>query len=135
MEFGWSAEESTYREELRAFLHEELPDEWWDFPTDRDLTTAEDKARTIEFNGKLADRGWLTPHWPAEYGGSRRHRVGTHHPGRGDVVAGRAARSAVHERELDWSRDHGRGDGGAEGVSPEADLRRGRHLVPGLLRA
>ena len=27
-------------------------------------------GRSFEFAAKLADRGWLTPHWPAEYGGA-----------------------------------------------------------------
>jgi alkylation response protein AidB-like acyl-CoA dehydrogenase len=65
MEFEWSDEEQSLRAELRAFLDEELPADW-------DLNTpGEDPSSvfTREMAGKLADRGWLTPHWPAEYGG------------------------------------------------------------------
>jgi alkylation response protein AidB-like acyl-CoA dehydrogenase len=69
MEFGWSDEENGYRRALREFLHDELPEEWWSFPTDRDLYGEEDKARAKAFNGRLAARGWLVPHWPVEYGG------------------------------------------------------------------
>ena len=65
MEFKFTPEEENFRQELRAFLTKELPDDWtggmdeeeenWDF--------------TLEMRKKLADKGWLTMAWPEEYGG------------------------------------------------------------------
>ena len=69
MEFGWSDEEEAYRSELKDFLEVETPG-WRDNPRSRRVLTADDKARVKDFTAKLAERGWLTPSWPEEYGGS-----------------------------------------------------------------
>jgi alkylation response protein AidB-like acyl-CoA dehydrogenase len=65
MEFGWSDDEERFRSELREFIANELPDRW------ADLIPGEEPASDFirEFCGKLGQRGWLTPHWPREYGG------------------------------------------------------------------
>jgi len=65
MDFAFTPEETAFRAELRAFLAEELPS-WW-----RGMFVDDDRAMpfTREFCRKLADRGWLTIAWPAEYGG------------------------------------------------------------------
>jgi alkylation response protein AidB-like acyl-CoA dehydrogenase len=68
MEFGWSETEQEYRGALREFVDREAPG-WRDVPVHRRVITAEDKARVTDFTAKLAERGWLTPNWPAEYGG------------------------------------------------------------------
>ncbi|MCC6388262.1 MAG: acyl-CoA dehydrogenase family protein [Dehalococcoidia bacterium] len=53
MEFRFTAEEESFRTEVRSFIHEEFP-----------------KARTGEsFTKKLAAKGWLTMSWPKEHGG------------------------------------------------------------------
>jgi alkylation response protein AidB-like acyl-CoA dehydrogenase len=65
MEFEWSDEEQSLRAELRAFLAAELPADW-------DLNTpGEDPSSTFtrDMAAKLAERGWMTPHWPEAYGG------------------------------------------------------------------
>jgi alkylation response protein AidB-like acyl-CoA dehydrogenase len=69
MEFGWTTAEVEYREALRTFLAEERPG-WRDNPVHRRVVTAEEKAAVRDFTGKLAERSWLTPSWPIEYGGS-----------------------------------------------------------------
>jgi alkylation response protein AidB-like acyl-CoA dehydrogenase len=69
MEFGWSEAEREYRAALREFVDREVPG-WRDVPVHRRVITAEDKARVKDFTAKLAERGWLTPSWPAEYGGT-----------------------------------------------------------------
>jgi alkylation response protein AidB-like acyl-CoA dehydrogenase len=66
MEFSWSDEDERFRQELREFIANELPERWID------LIPGEEPASEFirEFCGKLGQRGWLTPHWPREYGGA-----------------------------------------------------------------
>jgi alkylation response protein AidB-like acyl-CoA dehydrogenase len=66
VEFGWSPEDVTFRKELNEFLATELGD--W-APAERQLGSRDNVRKSFEFNAKLAARGWLTPHWPEEYGG------------------------------------------------------------------
>jgi alkylation response protein AidB-like acyl-CoA dehydrogenase len=68
MEFGWSETEREYRAALRDFIDREVPG-WRETPVHRRVLTPEDKARVTDFTAKLAERGWLTPSWPREYGG------------------------------------------------------------------
>ena len=75
MEFGWSREDEALRGEVRAFLDENLPP-WWD-TEDAKLGTVRHSEYSREFAPKLAERGWLTPHWPEEHGG--RNATAWHH--------------------------------------------------------
>src|SRR5258708_8423812 len=68
MEFGWSDEDLTFRKELRGFLASELGDTWTGEA--KKLGSAANVEHSFGFAGALAARGWLTPHWPEEYGGS-----------------------------------------------------------------
>jgi alkylation response protein AidB-like acyl-CoA dehydrogenase len=68
VEFGWSEEDRTFRKEVRAFLDAELGDAWTG-PTAA-LGSAENAAFSRHFAAALAQRGWLTPHWPLEHGGN-----------------------------------------------------------------
>src|SRR5262249_36098689 len=70
MEFDWSPEEGTFRQELRTFVEGHVPEEWRRGPVGRDGVTAGGPRRTLAFTHELGKRGWLTPHWPVEYGGS-----------------------------------------------------------------
>ena len=66
MEFKFTAEDEEFRTELRAFMKTELPDPWEGagrYPEDDDW----DLNRVIR--QKMAEKGWLTMHWPEEYGG------------------------------------------------------------------
>lgn len=67
MEFGWEDEHRSYRAELVEFLEAELPDHWHG-PT-AILGSEANAAYSRRFAGLLAERGWLTPHWPDEFGG------------------------------------------------------------------
>ena len=69
MEFDWSEDDRRHRAEVQAFLRETLPDDWDDLSKDGPGSDAQ-AAFSKEFCRKLAERGWLTQHWPAEYGGS-----------------------------------------------------------------
>ncbi len=66
MDFQFSAEDDAFRQELRAFIQQELPPDWegggrWPEEWDWELTR--------QVRKKMAERGWLTMHWPREYGG------------------------------------------------------------------
>lgn len=68
MDFSWTDQEDSFRQRLRNFLAQTLPEDWERFsqhgPASRELTEyAED------FCGKLAAEGLLTPHWAIEIGG------------------------------------------------------------------
>ncbi len=68
MEFGWSSEDARFRAELVAFLEQSLPDDWDELAQDGPGSDAQ-AAFSREFCARLAERGWLTPHWPEAYGG------------------------------------------------------------------
>ena len=68
MEFAWSADDARFRSELEAFLAEHLPADWEELAKDGPGSEAQaDFSRG--FARALAERGWLTPHWPEEFGG------------------------------------------------------------------
>jgi alkylation response protein AidB-like acyl-CoA dehydrogenase len=63
MDLTFSAEEETFRAELRAWLAANLPAE-------RDHPTLADEVRfLVDWQRRLADGGWVGVHWPCEYGG------------------------------------------------------------------
>lgn len=69
MEFDWSPEDAAYREELRRFVRAELPDDWDEIS--KGGPGSDDQAAFARaFCARMAEKGWLTQHWPAEYGGS-----------------------------------------------------------------
>jgi alkylation response protein AidB-like acyl-CoA dehydrogenase len=69
VDFEWSEGDLEFREELRAFLAESLPPDWEEIAKDGPGSDAQ-AAFAREFCPKLARRGWLTQHWPREWGGS-----------------------------------------------------------------
>ena len=89
MDFRFTSDEQAFRQDLLQFLDQELPegwegggrhpDEWdWDY--------------TREMRKRLAHRGWLTMHWPEEYGGQ----------------AASPVRSAIFNEEMAYHRAPGR---------------------------
>ena len=68
MEFAFSAEDNAFRQELTDFIGQEHSPEWDD--ADRGSDDASWTA-TKQMRQKLAGRGWLTMHWPEEYGGQQ----------------------------------------------------------------
>ena len=76
MEFRDTAEEATWRQEVRQFIRTELPDELkpgYEVRPGRRTDGSEPFNRTGDawkvWNKRLADRGWIAPAWPKEYGG------------------------------------------------------------------
>ena len=89
MEFQFSPEDEAFRQEVRAFIQRELPSEWEGggrYPDE------DDWELTLQLRKKMADNGWLTMHWPLEYGGQDATPV----------------RSAVFSEELTYHRTPGR---------------------------
>ena len=69
MELRFSDQDEALRTELRAFLEENVPDpgDGIGVPLGSDSAAEFDAAH--QFNAKLAQRGWIAPAWPKEYGG------------------------------------------------------------------
>ncbi|WBB60824.1 acyl-CoA dehydrogenase family protein [Streptomyces sp. WMMC500] len=87
MNWADTEEQAAFREEVRAFVRDRFPpsyapdpeaeqslepeDVWgYNWPVDRlsDDPARRDGARA--WAAALAERGWIAPHWPAEYGGA-----------------------------------------------------------------
>ena len=68
MDFDWSDEDDAFRREVRAFLARELPSDWSEIAKDGPGSDAQ-VAFSRRFCPRLAEHGWLTPHWPREIGG------------------------------------------------------------------
>jgi alkylation response protein AidB-like acyl-CoA dehydrogenase len=66
MEFGWTAAELDFREQLRTFIADTVPREWATLIPGEHVAT----DFTRGFSRALADRGMFASHWPSEYGGS-----------------------------------------------------------------
>ena len=66
MDFKFSAHEESLRREIDRFLREALPEDWTG--TGSDLGD-EDWGFAQDFNRRLAQRGWVAPAWPRQYGG------------------------------------------------------------------
>jgi alkylation response protein AidB-like acyl-CoA dehydrogenase len=66
--FEWAPEDLAFREELRAFLARELLADWATLSKDGPGSDAQLEF-SRRFCARLAEKGWLTQHWPAEYGG------------------------------------------------------------------
>jgi alkylation response protein AidB-like acyl-CoA dehydrogenase len=66
MDFTWSEDDAAFRSELRTFVEDELPQRWLE------LIPGEEPASDfiLDFCRKLGQKGWLTPHWPEQYGGT-----------------------------------------------------------------
>jgi alkylation response protein AidB-like acyl-CoA dehydrogenase len=69
VEFDWSEADAGFRRELAEFLDANLPPDW-----DTIAGDGPGGAALVEhcrgFCARLAERGWLTQHWPSVYGGS-----------------------------------------------------------------
>jgi alkylation response protein AidB-like acyl-CoA dehydrogenase len=66
MDFRFSPAEEAFRNELLEFLKLELPP---DLQGVGRATESGDWELTLQMRRKLAQKGWLTMHWPKEYGG------------------------------------------------------------------
>ena len=116
MDFKLSPEDESFRHELREFVATELPENFegrgrWPEEFDWDLTR--------EMRKKLAARGWLTMHWPEEYGGQKASPL----------------RSAIFNEEMAYMRAPGRDIFGVRMLGPTlmihgTEEQRQTHLSP-----
>jgi len=116
LEFKFTAEDEEFRRELRLFMQTELPDNWegagrYPEEDDWDLNKA--------IRQKMAERGWLTMHWPEEYGGQ----------------AASPVKSAIFNEEIAYLRAPGRDIFGVRMLGPTlmihgSDEQKRTHLPP-----
>lgn len=66
MRYEFSLEEQTFRQELREWIVSALPEGW---DGTGDAASGEDWEFSVRIRHELAEKGWLTLAWPAEYGG------------------------------------------------------------------
>lgn len=69
MEFGWNHSEIEHRTSVRALVDRHVPLTWREQPRHR-APRADERDQVVAFCHSLRDEGWLTPHWPTEYGGA-----------------------------------------------------------------
>lgn len=69
MEFGFSADEETFRDEVRQFLQDNPPEQ---FPQEGMDAGYGSGAHSHAFLRALAAQGWLTMCWPRAFGGQER---------------------------------------------------------------
>ncbi len=67
MDLSYSTEESAFRNEVRAWLAANLPD---DIRAKVLGYQHLSKAEIIRWHKILAAKGWSVPHWPVEWGGT-----------------------------------------------------------------
>lgn len=69
MDFGLTSEQENFRQELRHWLSENLPEGWsqgrWHPPDEED----ERIAFLRDWQRRMYEAGWAGPSWPVEYGG------------------------------------------------------------------
>ena len=67
MELTYPQEAEAFREEVRAWLRDNLPKGWFD--PDFEMTTEDRKEFNASWPAKLYGGGWICATWPKEYGG------------------------------------------------------------------
>src|SRR5258708_34743650 len=67
MELNLSKEDAAFRDEVRAFIAENYPQEMRVPNPETDLT----KEQMLLWHRILHKKGWIAPLWPKEYGGPR----------------------------------------------------------------
>jgi Acyl-CoA dehydrogenases len=67
MDFSFTEGQNKFRQEIRAFLEEEIKQKFWEPSCDAWI-----QAYNPEFSKRAAQRGWIGLTWPEEYGGQGR---------------------------------------------------------------
>src|SRR3546814_8246218 len=69
MDFAWKDSDVAFRQRLRDFLDDMLPDRWHADYALKGPGSRAMMAFAKDFVPTMADAGLLTRHWPQEYGG------------------------------------------------------------------
>jgi len=69
MDFRFSEDEEAFRQEVRQWLKQEIPQRWSELDPGIWEETEESWALARQFQRKLGEKGWLAPAYPREYGG------------------------------------------------------------------
>ena len=69
MDFRFSEDEEAFRQEVRQWLKQEIPQRWIELDPGIWEETEESWALARQFQRKLGEKGWLAPAYPREYGG------------------------------------------------------------------
>ena len=75
MDLNYSAEETAFRDQVRAWLGENLPHDLRDKVVNYEALEKEDLLR---WHRILAAKGWVAPNWPEEWGGTKWTAVERH---------------------------------------------------------
>jgi len=89
MEWSDAPEQAAFRAEVASFIQERLPEGYRSGPADAEARSLKSYAsgsagwqadrksddprardRAMAWSDALAERGWIAPHWPTEYGGA-----------------------------------------------------------------
>ncbi len=74
MDWNDSQEQASFRAEVRGLIETGLPDGYGggqgDWVADRKSADPEVSGRALAWQNALANKGWIAPHWPKEYGGA-----------------------------------------------------------------
>ena len=73
MDLSYPPEAEEFRAEIRAWLHENLPEGWFD--EGFEMTDEERRAFNEQWPQKLFEGGWICATWPKEYGGQGRSDI------------------------------------------------------------
>ena len=99
MELKLSREDAAFRDEVRAFIAENYPQEMRVPNPETDLT----KEQSMLWHRIFYKKGWIAPLWPKEYGGTGWLDHAALHLGAGDF-ARRNIAAVGFQRDHGWSR-------------------------------
>src|SRR5258708_5975189 len=71
MDLAFTEEEKAFQREVRDWITANMPPEVAE-ESRRSRSSHVSKERLLQWQRKLAERGWLCPNWPQEYGGAGR---------------------------------------------------------------
>src|SRR5579862_5606214 len=69
MDLNPSPEEERFRDELRAWLHANVPEGWTNVDSKENESSEARFTFLRSWQKKMFDAGWVGIHWPKEYGG------------------------------------------------------------------
>ena len=117
MDFGYSAEQEAFRQEVRDFIAENVSQELLD-----EMEAGEEGGRGPEYRAlikKVADLGWIGISWPKEYGGQSGSRMDQY---------------IVEEEFMRLGIGVGGAGSGAPAILAAGTEEQKQHFIPGMIR-